>query len=45
MKNNSFLIVVTLLLALILNFHSAMGQGYGTDTQNVLTPAAGGMAE
>lgn len=23
---------------------SAIGQGYGTDTQNVLTPAAGGMA-
>jgi long-chain fatty acid transport protein len=22
----------------------ARGQGYGTDTQNVLTPAAGGMA-
>ena len=23
---------------------AAWGQGYGTDTQNVLTPAAGGMA-
>jgi long-chain fatty acid transport protein len=44
MKNNSIIIVVTLLLTLVVNFHSAMGQGYGTDTQNVLTPAAGGMA-
>ena len=44
MKCNSILIVVILLLALVVNYHSAMGQGYGTDTQNVMTPAAGGMA-
>jgi long-chain fatty acid transport protein len=33
-------------LGLILNTYQqqALGQGYGTDTQNVLTPAAGGMA-
>jgi long-chain fatty acid transport protein len=44
MKSNSIFIVVILLLVLVVNFHSAMGQGYGTDTQNVMTPAAGGMA-
>lgn len=44
MKNNSILIVVIFLLVLVGSFHSAMGQGYGTDSQNVLTPAAGGMA-
>jgi long-chain fatty acid transport protein len=45
MKNSRILIAVALLLLFLeVNFHTAMGQGYGTDTQNVLTPAAGGMA-
>ncbi len=44
MKKGYYFAVITLLLVLGVNFHSALGQGYGTDTQNVLTPAAGGMA-
>ena len=32
------------LLILLAASQAAFGQGYGTDTQNVLTPAAGGMA-
>jgi long-chain fatty acid transport protein len=40
------LAIVAALLTLLLGSHpqSAWCQGYGTDTQNVLTPAAGGMA-
>lgn len=44
MKNRYSLAVIALSLVLGVNFQSALGQGYGTDTQNVLTPAAGGMA-
>ena len=44
MNHKYILIAITLFLALEMNLHSALGQGYGTDTQNVLTPAAGGMA-
>ena len=44
MRNYLIFITITLLLVLNANYHSALGQGYGTDTQNVLTPAAGGMA-
>jgi long-chain fatty acid transport protein len=43
MKYNIF-IVFTTLLSLCMSFKSALGQGYGTDSQNVLAPAAGGMA-
>ncbi len=43
--NSRFLFTsFTLSVVLGLQLQSAMGQGYGTDTQNVLTPAAGGMA-
>ena len=37
-----FAAIVALLVACLPAM--AFGQGYGTDTQNVLTPAAGGMA-
>ena len=40
------LVSVTVIVGIIVTAASgtAFGQGYGTDTQNVLTPAAGGMA-
>ncbi len=43
---NGRLILVVLAVGFGLAAHSqrALGQGYGSDTQNVLTPAAGGMA-
>lgn len=44
MMNQLRLVTVSLGLALIACQHDARGQGYGTDSQNVLTPAAGGMA-
>jgi long-chain fatty acid transport protein len=44
MKTRSSFVVIALSLVLGVNFQSALGQGYGTDTQNVMTPAAGGMA-
>ncbi|MBN2580036.1 MAG: hypothetical protein JXB10_13690 [Pirellulales bacterium] len=44
MKNSVGLVVVLLGLIVAVNSSSAWGQGYGTDSQNVLTPAAGGMA-
>jgi long-chain fatty acid transport protein len=44
MKNNRLLIAVVSLLVVSASVQSARGQGYGTDTQNVLSPAAGGMA-
>ena len=43
MKNTKLAILV-LGLVLGVGHPMARGQGYGTDTQNVLTPAAGGMA-
>ena len=44
MKNRGFFIAV--FVATIMSGYSqiAIGQGYGTDAQNVLTPASGGMA-
>ncbi len=37
--------IVTIAAAVVLGAHRVShGQGYGTDTQNVLTPASGGMA-
>jgi long-chain fatty acid transport protein len=44
MKKPITLLVVVLGLFLAAHHPAAYGQGYGTDTQNVLTPAAGGMA-
>jgi long-chain fatty acid transport protein len=44
MKNRYKLLAITLILVSFVHLHSALGQGYGTDSQNVLTPAAGGMA-
>jgi long-chain fatty acid transport protein len=44
MKNRFGLAVVILGIILGTCGQVAHGQGYGTDTQNVLTPAAGGMA-
>ena len=44
MKKRCNLVVFVLMVVFAVNLHSAKGQGYGTDTQNVLTPAAGGMA-
>jgi long-chain fatty acid transport protein len=40
----TFFLVAGFLLIGALGSSSVWGQGYGTDTQNVLTPAAGGMA-
>ena len=42
--NKSKLVIVVLGLVIGVGQPRAWGQGYGTDTQNVLTPAAGGMA-
>lgn len=43
--NHRFCVVAMALgLAMAAQHSIAFGQGYGTDTQNVLTPAAGGMA-
>ena len=44
MKNRFCHAAVALGLVLGACQQLALGQGYGTDTQNVLTPAAGGMA-
>ena len=44
MQSKSILIVLVLGLAWQAHSRPALGQGYGSDTQNVLTPAAGGMA-
>jgi long-chain fatty acid transport protein len=44
MKNRSCFAATFLTLVLAVNSSPVFGQGYGTDTQNVLTPAAGGMA-
>ncbi len=44
MRSRLNLIAAVLGLLLIAQGQFARGQGYGTDTQNVLTPAAGGMA-
>ncbi len=43
-KNRFLLVVLAAGFAVTLHTHRALGQGYGSDTQNVLTPAAGGMA-
>jgi long-chain fatty acid transport protein len=44
MKNRYKLLAITLILVSGVHLNTALGQGYGTDSQNVLTPAAGGMA-
>jgi len=44
MRRLSFLATMVCTLVLAGYSLTALGQGYGTDTQNVLTPAAGGMA-
>ncbi len=44
MKRRYHLTAVILAVAVSTQGQIARGQGYGTDTQNVLTPAAGGMA-
>ena len=44
MRNRFCLTAIILGLALSAFQQPSYGQGYGTDTQNVLTPAAGGMA-
>ena len=43
-KNRFLLVVLAAGFAVTSHAHRALGQGYGSDTQNVLTPAAGGMA-
>lgn len=39
-----FLITVVAAIVVTCVGHTAYGQGYGSDSQNVLTPGAGGMA-
>ena len=39
-----FLAAIVLGAALAAHLQPAFGQGYGTDSQNVMTPASGGMA-
>lgn len=41
---NGFLVVAAALAVLSFNNRAAFAQGYGSDTQNVLMPASGGMA-
>ena len=44
MNGRLILVVLAVGFALAAHAQRALGQGYGSDTQNVLTPAAGGMA-
>ncbi len=44
MKDSRLFAIIILLSVLSVSSGPVLGQGYGTDTQNVLTPAAGGMA-
>jgi long-chain fatty acid transport protein len=44
MNKQRILLAVMLLSVFCVDSGPALGQGYGTDTQNVLSPAAGGMA-
>jgi len=44
MNHRFILVAVVLGLALVAQNQFARGQGYGSDTQNLLTPAGGGMA-
>lgn len=44
MRSVTALVVAALAIAVASPLQRASGQGYGTDSENVLTPAAGGMA-
>jgi long-chain fatty acid transport protein len=44
MRCSNVLVGAALAIAMHTDMQPARGQGYGTDTQNVLAPAAGGMA-
>jgi long-chain fatty acid transport protein len=44
MKKRRFFTYITFIFIIAASLQSARGQGYGTDSQNVLMPAAGGMA-